>query len=144
MPNIHNILTNIAHRFGHQSGLHGSSEHKGRLFFKMVLRSASSIWCFQKWAYSSNITRKYVLFFNVAKTKTLRQACSAVNRAWGYQSIWLIAYWLPIDCLLTVGCLLIAYWLPIDCLLIAKHNLWLIAYWLPIDIPPHALRPPQS
>ncbi len=27
-PNIHNILTNIGHRFGHQSGLDGNTRQK--------------------------------------------------------------------------------------------------------------------
>ena len=91
----HNILTNIGHRFGHQSGVYKSSGQNSAAISIAYSFRVSLV--FSKICINSKHQSKYIFLSKTdmfekgaslfKKEKRLRQACSAVNRAWGYQFI---------------------------------------------------------
>ena len=96
IPNISNILTNIGHRFGHQSGLYESSAQNSAAI--LIAYSFRVYLLFSKICINCKYHKKKHGFVKKrtclekrcrfkTKKKRLRQACSAVNRAWGYQYI---------------------------------------------------------
>ena len=90
MPNIHNIMTNIGHRFHHQSGLDESSGRNSitclhGIVFRVCLKFSkirknpkrhSMCYCIKLWFAKNVVLQK-------KKKKCLRQAWNEVSWAWG-------------------------------------------------------------
>ena len=83
MPNIHNIWVHIGHRFGHQAGLDKSSGRNSTTFVYGI--EFQVFWGLQRYAQSSDIPKNVFVKHGSFWEKRLPQACSAVNRVWGYQ-----------------------------------------------------------
>ena len=121
-------MTSIGHRFGHQSDLYEGSERNSTIYqhgfvFRIYLvfsktdtNTTYRVKC--KCLYCKKLTclERGCCFIHKYNKKHMRQACAAVNGAWGHQYIKLFVifinmYYYTILVLL-ISIISIAYWLP--------------------------------
>ena len=129
MPEIHNIFTILGLRFDHQSGLDDSSGRNWTSFpygiqFRVYLMFHKQVTA-QKDTDNYRLTNDSNIIGVVCqKTKKhLRQACSVVNNAWGYQ------YMQKCNQLNIAAQNNIPYWYYIGCYISLMLPLLLIPSW---------------